>query len=81
MNVIRLSRVCLGYEGKSALTDLDWTVRSGESLGADGRQRGREDDVMSIINGYRWPTSGGVEVVGESSARPTFASCEGTSGW
>jgi iron complex transport system ATP-binding protein len=64
MNVIRLTGVSLEYEGKQALTGVDWTVKSGESWALIGANGAGKTSIMSIINGYRWPTSGEVEVIG-----------------
>ena len=62
----RLRGVTLEYAGTTALRDMDWTVRSGESWAVIGANGAGKTSLMSMINGYAWPTSGEVEVLGNS---------------
>ncbi len=63
--VIGLSSVTLEYEGKTALVDVDWEVGRGESWALIGPNGAGKTSMLSIINGYRWPTKGTVEVLGK----------------
>jgi iron complex transport system ATP-binding protein len=63
--VFRLSGVTLEYEGKTALVGIDWRVGRGESWAIIGPNGAGKTSMLSIINGYRWPTEGRVEVLGE----------------
>lgn len=64
-SVISLSGVCLEYEGKQALKRVDWKIGRGENWVLIGPNGAGKTSLLSIINGYRWPTSGKVEVLGE----------------
>ncbi|MDA4121883.1 MAG: ATP-binding cassette domain-containing protein [Thaumarchaeota archaeon] len=62
--VVRLERVSLEFEGKRALTEVSWRVREGESWAMVGANGAGKTSLISIINGYRWPTTGKVEILG-----------------
>jgi ABC-type molybdenum transport system ATPase subunit/photorepair protein PhrA len=54
--------VVLEYPGTTALRGLDWVVRIGECWAVIGPNGAGKTSLLSIINGYRWPTEGEVEV-------------------
>jgi iron complex transport system ATP-binding protein len=62
--VIGLRGVTLEYEGKTALIDISLKVGRGESWALIGPNGAGKTSLISIINGYRWPTKGVVEVLG-----------------
>jgi len=64
-SVIELNDVSLEYDGKSALLRVDWRVNRGESWVVIGPNGAGKTSLLSIINGYRWPTSGSAEVLGK----------------
>lgn len=63
-SVIALESVSLEYEGKTALVDVNWKVGRGESWALIGPNGAGKTSMISIINGYRWPTKGTVLVLG-----------------
>lgn len=66
MNVIDLSKITLLRDDKVLLRDINWTIHSGEHwtlLGANGAGKSL---LLNIINGYLWPTSGSVTVLGKT---------------
>jgi len=54
----------LEYTGKTALRGIDWVVRSGESWAVIGPNGAGKTSLMSIIDGYAWPSEGEVEILG-----------------
>jgi len=64
-SIISLHGVSLDYEGKRALRNIYWDVRAGEGWALVGPNGAGKTSLLSIINGYRWPTTGEVEVIGE----------------
>jgi iron complex transport system ATP-binding protein len=62
--VIALGNVTLEYEGKTALHDVTWKVGKGESWALIGPNGAGKTSLISIVNGYRWPTKGFAEVLG-----------------
>ena len=54
----------LVLDGKRVLDRVDWEVKSGENWVVIGPNGAGKTSLLSIINGYRWPSSGAVSVLG-----------------
>ena len=63
--LIDLRGVSLEYEDRSALTGVTWKIMEGESWTLIGPNGAGKTSLVSIINGYRWPSEGEVSVLGE----------------
>src|SRR3989442_12630249 len=62
--VVSLSDVSLILDGKKVLSQVDWEVLPGENWVVIGPNGAGKTSLLSIINGYRWPSSGAVSVLG-----------------
>jgi iron complex transport system ATP-binding protein len=62
--VVSLSDVSLVLDGKKVLSHVDWRVMPGENWAVIGPNGSGKTCLLSIINGYRWPTRGTVSVLG-----------------
>jgi len=62
--VVSLSDVSLVLDGKKVLSHIDWRVMPGENWVVVGPNGAGKTSLLSIINGYRWPSSGTVSVLG-----------------
>ena len=62
--VVSFSDVSLVLDGKRVLSHVDWDVRRGENWVVIGPNGAGKTSLLSIINGYRWPSSGEVSVLG-----------------
>ena len=62
--VLSLSDVSLTLDGKRVLSHVDWEVMPGENWVVIGPNGAGKTSLLSIINGYRWPSSGEVSVLG-----------------
>ena len=62
--VVTLAGVSLDLDGKRILKDVSWTVKKGESWAVLGPNGAGKTSLLSIVNGYRWPSSGEVRVLG-----------------
>jgi iron complex transport system ATP-binding protein len=62
--VVSLEDVSLVIDGKKVLSHVDWRVRRGENWVVIGPNGAGKTSLLSIINGYRWPSSGTVSVLG-----------------
>ena len=63
--VVSLSDVSLILDGKKVLSHVDWDVMPGENWVVIGPNGAGKTSLLSIINGYRWPSSGSVSILGE----------------
>ncbi len=61
---VRLKGVVLEYSGTTALRGIDWVVGGGESWAVIGPNGAGKTSLMSIIDGYQWPSKGEVEILG-----------------
>jgi iron complex transport system ATP-binding protein len=68
---IEVEGVTIEYDGKKALQDLDWRVMAGESWAVVGPNGAGKTSLMSMLNGYKWPTQGTVRVLGQK-----FGDCD-----
>src|SRR5208282_2833633 len=62
--VLSLSDVSLVLDGKRVLSHVDWEVMPGQNWVVIGPNGAGKTSLLSIINGYRWPSSGEVSVLG-----------------
>jgi iron complex transport system ATP-binding protein len=62
--VIAMSDVSLVIDGKRVLSHLDWRVMPGENWVVIGPNGAGKTSLLSIIDGYRWPSSGSISVLG-----------------
>ena len=62
--VVSLSDVSLVLDGKRVLSHVDWEVLPGENWVVIGPNGSGKTSLLSVINGYRWPSSGEVSVLG-----------------
>jgi iron complex transport system ATP-binding protein len=62
--IVSLSDVSLVLDRKKVLSHVDWKVMPGENWVVIGPNGAGKTSLLSIINGYRWPSSGRVSVLG-----------------
>lgn len=63
--VVSLSDVSLVLDGRRVLTHVDWEVMPGQNWVVIGPNGAGKTSLLSIIDGYRWPSSGRVSVLGK----------------
>jgi len=62
--VVSLKRVALDLDGRRVLRGVDWVVRRGESWAVLGPNGAGKTCLLSIVDGYRWPSEGEAVVLG-----------------
>jgi iron complex transport system ATP-binding protein len=67
--MIRLSNVSFIREESRILTDITWEIKKGEHWALLGRNGSGKTTLLEIVNGYQFPSSGTVEVLGETYGR------------
>jgi iron complex transport system ATP-binding protein len=64
--IVSLRDVSLVLDGRRVLSHIDWQVMRGENWAVIGPNGAGKTCLLSIINGYRWPSKGTVSVLGRS---------------
>lgn len=62
--VIDLQGVGFRREGRPVLQDIDWLVMQGQHWAIIGENGAGKTTLLNIVNGYLWPSTGTVEVLG-----------------
>jgi iron complex transport system ATP-binding protein len=68
-SIFKLSDVSLMLDERYVVRDLTWEIKRRENWALIGPNGAGKTSVLSIINGYRWPTSGKVTVLGREFGR------------
>lgn len=63
--MIRIDNVSLHRNGKDILKGVSWTVKKGEHWSILGLNGSGKTSLLNVVNGYLFPSSGHVEVLGE----------------
>lgn len=78
---IELNNVTWQREQKTVLTGVDWTVQQGEHWAVLGLNGSGKTTILNMINGYIWPTSGTVSVLGHLFGRVDLRELRKSIGW
>lgn len=68
-SLLKLSNVSLMLDERVVVRNLTWEVRRGENWAMIGPNGAGKTSLLSIINGYRWPTEGKISVLGREFGR------------
>ena len=68
-SIFRLSHVNLILDERYVVKNLTWEIKRGENWALIGPNGAGKTSLLSIINGYRWPSSGKVSVLGREFGR------------
>src|SRR5690625_5641216 len=62
--VINISEVSWKRQGKEILHNMNWKVQKGEHWAVLGLNGAGKTTLLNMVNGYIWPTTGNVSVLG-----------------
>lgn len=79
--VIQMKDVSWVRNRKTILYDIDWTVRPGEHWAVLGLNGSGKTTLLNMVNGYIWPTTGKVGVLGEQFGRTDLRELRKRIGW
>lgn len=65
-DVLKLRGVTVRRAGRTILGPIDWTVRAGERWVVFGPNGSGKTTVLQVASTYLWPSTGSVEVLGET---------------
>lgn len=81
MEVINLSEVSWKRDNKLILENMSWQVAKGEHWAVLGLNGSGKTTLLNIINGYIWPTSGQVSVLGHAFGTVDLRELRKSIGW
>jgi len=64
-NILILRDVRIALNGKKIIQNLNWTIKKGQHWVLIGPNGSGKTTLLRLINGYLWPTSGTVNVLGK----------------
>ena len=81
VTLIRVKNITLRRNNKMILNDVSWSVKKGEHWSLLGLNGSGKTTLLNVINGYIWPTSGNVEVLGEKFGQTNLPELRKEIGW
>lgn len=79
--VIELNRVSWRRGEQTILQDIEWTVESGQHWAVLGLNGSGKTSILNMINGYMWPTSGEISVLGHRFGTVDLRELRKSIGW
>src|SRR5271157_1650833 len=79
--VIQLYKASYIRDDRVILDDINWTVNDGEHWIVFGPNGSGKTSLLRMINGYIWPTTGKVEVLGERYGEVDIPALRRNIGW
>ncbi|MCQ4087064.1 ABC transporter ATP-binding protein [Saccharibacillus sp. JS10] len=79
--VIELKNVSWRRGENQILQDINWTVEEGQHWAVLGLNGSGKTSILNIINGYMWPTSGEVSVLGHRFGTIDLRELRKSIGW
>ncbi|WP_099300667.1 ABC transporter ATP-binding protein [Bacillus sp. Marseille-P3800] len=70
--IVKCSNVTWVREGKSVLSEVNWEMKQGEHWCILGLNGSGKTTLLNLINGYVFPTSGEISVMGKVSGKTNF---------
>src|SRR5699024_198035 len=79
--VIEIRDVSWRRSGKEILHDINWQVKKGEHWAVLGLNGAGKTTLLNMVNGYIWPTTGGVTVLGNEFGKTDIHKMRQMIGW
>src|SRR5690625_4597077 len=68
-------------KGKTILNDINWDVKKGEHWSVLGLNGSGKTTLLNMVNGYIWPTTGKVSVLGNPFGKTNIVELRKSIGW
>lgn len=79
--VIEMKDVSWRREKKTILSSIDWNVHKGEHWSVLGLNGSGKTTLLNMVNGYIWPTTGEVNVLGRTFGKFDLRELRKSIGW
>lgn len=80
-NIVELRKVSWQRGDDQILCEVDWTISPGQHWALLGPNGAGKSSLLNIINGYQWPTSGTVSVLGHPFGAVDLRELRKNIGW
>lgn len=81
MRVLNMEQVSWVRGERTILKDINWTVNQGEHWAVVGLNGSGKTTLLNLMNGYIWPTTGQIEVLGQRFGRTDMQEMRKQIGW
>lgn len=79
--IVHMEDVSLQRNEKPILTDVHWQIKKGEHWALIGLNGAGKTTLLNILNGYIWPTTGNVCVLGKTFGKTDIRELRKEIGW
>lgn len=79
--IIQMNDVSWRRQGKEILHDIHWQVKKGEHWAVLGLNGAGKTTLLNMVNGYIWPTTGEVTVLGNRFGKTDIRELRKQIGW
>jgi len=80
-SVIKMNGVSWRRQRKEILTDINWEVAKGQHWAVIGLNGSGKTTLLNMVNGYIWPTTGEVTVLGQPFGKTDIRELRKSIGW
>jgi len=80
-HVIDIKQVSWRRQGKEILHDINWQVQEGEHWAVLGLNGAGKTTLLNMVNGYIWPTTGEVSILGNTFGQTDIQRMRRSIGW
>ena len=80
-HIIKMENVSWRRDGKEILTHIDWEVKKNQHWAILGLNGAGKTSLLNMINGYSWPTTGEVSVLGNTFGEADIYQMRTQIGW
>lgn len=79
--IINMKNISWRREGKNILSTINWQVKHGEHWAIIGLNGAGKTSLLNMVNGYIWPTTGEVSVLGKKFGETNIYQMRTEIGW
>lgn len=80
-SMFAFENVCLKRDNKMILSDINWVVNDKENWAILGLNGSGKTTLLQLLNGYLWPSSGNLQVLGHVFGQTSLPELRKSIGW
>lgn len=80
-SIIEIKEVSWRRDKKTILSDINWKVKQGEHWAVLGLNGSGKTTLLNMVNGYIWPTTGEMSVLGNQFGKTNIRELRKSIGW